>query len=184
MVCVVLALWAVVQPLCVKAQTDAQTWSYTHFDFYFQRSSARWMPEHDWEWLRAQCFVESRFQPRAVSPVGARGVCQFMPGTWHDASRAIGVRDIYSPQQNIHAAGWYMRRMLNIWIWDRTDYQRLQLAQASYNTGAGNVLAAQRICDSARTWQDIAPCLPQVTGRHSAETIGYVQAIERWRFTP
>jgi membrane-bound lytic murein transglycosylase F len=140
----------------------------------------RWMPEYEWQWLRAQCYQESLLQPRAVSHAGAKGLCQFLPGTWSDASRAIGVRNVYDPAENAWAAGWYMRRQLNRWIWDRTDIERLELAQAGYNAGRGNILAAQRKCGSPKTWDEIKQCLPDITGRHSAETIGYVERIKRW----
>ena len=162
------------------AQTDQQALANTAFDAHIQRASVRWLPQYDWRWLRAQCFQESRLQPRAVSPAGARGLCQFMPGTWSDAQRAIGVRDINSPRENAWAAGWYMRRMVGIWVWDRTDHQRLELAQASYNAGVGNILAAQRLCGRPRDWYSIKQCLPDVTGHHSAETIGYVRSIAHW----
>jgi membrane-bound lytic murein transglycosylase F len=152
----------------------------TDYDPYIKRGAMRWIPDYDWRWLRALCYQESRFQPRAVSPVGARGLCQFMPATWAEARRAIGVRDVFDPAENAWASGWYVRRQLSIWTWRRTDYQRLELALASYNAGAGNVLAAQRECGGAITWDGIRPCLPAVTGHHSAETIGYVRNIRRW----
>ena len=152
----------------------------TEYDPMFQRAATRWIPEHDWRWLRAQCYQESRFDPVAVSPAGARGLCQFMPGTWGDARRAIGVANVWNPKQNAWAAAWYMRRMLAIWIARRTDLERLELAQASYNAGAGNVIAAQRLCDDRRTWSEIRQCLVDVTGRHSRETIDYVRRIREW----
>lgn len=155
----------------------------TDYDPHIERAAVRWLPGHDWRWLRAQCYQESRLQPRAVSPAGARGLCQFMPGTWSDAQRAIGVRDIHSATENAWAAGWYMRRQLNIWISERTDHQRLELAQASYNAGAGNILAAQRLCGGSLVWQQIRGCLPDVTGHHAIETIGYVRSISRWYWT-
>ena len=55
------------------------------------------------------------------------------------------------------------------------------LAAASYNAGAGHLIKAQRLCDGRNLYREIIPCLPQVTGRHSAETIDYVQKIiGRW----
>lgn len=152
----------------------------TQWDGYLQRSAGRWMPEYDWRWLKAQCYQESAFDPRAVSPAGARGLCQFMPGTWSDASRAIGVRNVYSPSENSWAAGWYMRRQLNIWTSRRTSCQRLELAQAGYNAGAGHIITAQRLCGGANDWSTISRCLPAVTGHHSAETINYVRQIRVW----
>ena len=139
------------------------------------------MPGYDWHWLRAQCFVESRFDTRARSPAGAMGICQFMPGTWGDAQKALGVSNVWAASENIYAAGWYMQRQLGVWTWRRTDIERLELAQAGYNAGVGNILRAQRLCGGAASWNAIKVCLPAVTGRHAEETVGYVAAISRWR---
>jgi membrane-bound lytic murein transglycosylase F len=58
---------------------------------------------------------------------------------------------------------------------------RFKLSAASYNAGIGNLLKAQNHCNNARLYDDVIPCLPRVTGRHSKETIGYVQNIVyRW----
>lgn len=153
----------------------------TDYDPYFRRAAARWMPDYEWQWLAAQCFQESRFRPRAVSPAGARGLCQFMSPTWADARRALGVRDVYSASENVWAAGWYMRTQLAIWSAPRTDRQRLELAQAGYNAGAGNILAAQRLCGPCPTWDEIGCHLPDVTGRHARETLDYVRKIAAWK---
>jgi membrane-bound lytic murein transglycosylase MltF len=161
---------------CAEAQTDRQALANTAYDAYFERWSARWLPEYDWQWLRAQCFQESRFNPRAVSPAGARGICQLMPGT----ARDLGVSDSFNVSDNIRGGAQYMRRMINIWHAPRTDYERLELSQASYNAGAGHIIQAQRLCDGAPDWQTIKTCLPRVTGHHSAETIDYVRRIRRW----
>lgn len=175
-----MAVLAVIAVSCSPAAHAGQRLHVTDYDPHIQIAAQRWMPEYDWRWLRAQCYQESRFRSRAVSPAGARGLCQFMPGTWSDASRAIGVRNVNDPRENAWAAGWYMRRQLNIWVWNRTDLERLELAQAGYNAGAGNILAAQRLCGRPVAWSDIAPCLPQVTGHHAQETKGYVENIRQW----
>lgn len=165
---------------CVASPAPASGPNASEFDALFARASTRWVPRYDWRWLKAQCYQESRFNVRAVSSAGARGLCQFMPATWAEAQRALGVRNVYSARENTWAAGWYMRRMLAIWTSRRTDRQRLKLAQASYNAGAGNIIEAQRRCDGALTWPFVRRCLPQVTGRHADETIEYVRNIERW----
>jgi len=162
--------------LSTSAQTDSQRLSLDTYDPLFERWATRWVPEYRWRWLKAQCFQESRFDPRAISPAGARGICQLMPGT----ARDLGVPDPFNASDNIRGGAQYMRRMLNIWTWKRTDYQRLELALASYNAGAGSIIQAQRECDGAITWSGIQQCLPAVTGHHSAETIGYVRNIKRW----
>ena len=72
---------------------------------------------------------ESAFNPRAISPKGARGLMQLIPAT---ASR-FGVRNIYNPQQNIEAGARYLRFLLDTFKGD------VSLALAGYNAGEGTV---------------------------------------------
>jgi soluble lytic murein transglycosylase-like protein len=72
---------------------------------------------------------ESSFKSRAISPKGARGLMQLMPGT---AAR-FGVTNIFDPQQNIEGGARYMKFLL-----DRFDGD-LSLALAGYNAGEGAV---------------------------------------------
>lgn len=72
---------------------------------------------------------ESSFKSRAISPKGARGLMQLMPGT---AAR-FGVTNIFDPEQNIEGGSRYMKFLL-----DRFDGD-LSLALAGYNAGEGAV---------------------------------------------
>lgn len=119
----------------------------------------------------------------AVSPVGAMGLCQFMPGTWGEARGALRYSpgaSAFDPDLSIEAAGWYMARMRRGWSAPRPEADRHSLAAASYNAGFGNLLKAQRRCGGANGYGEIIGCLPDVTGRHSRETITYVRRI--WRY--
>ncbi len=119
----------------------------------------------------------------AVSPVGAAGVAQFMPGTWADVSRQLGYGAAVTPHMAgpaIEAGAAYMARLRRGWSSPRPEDDRLKLAQASYNAGFGNILAAQRACNGAVLYPPIMECLPRITGRHAAETLHYVPAIWRW----
>jgi hypothetical protein len=77
--------------------------------------------------LAAVAKVESNYNPNAVSPAGARGLMQFMPGT----ARDYGI-DPMNPAQAIHGAA---RKLAA----DLKSFGSVSLALAAYNAGAGAV---------------------------------------------
>ena len=68
---------------------------------------------------------ESTFKQKAVSPKGARGLMQLMPGT----AVRFGVTNIFDPRQNIEGGARYVRFLLDQFDGDIT------LALAGYNGG-------------------------------------------------
>ena len=78
--------------------------------------------------LAAQLYAESGFNPFAVSPAGARGIAQFMPGT----ARTYGLRDPFDPHRSIAAQAHLMRDLLR-------QFASVSLALAAYNAGPGAV---------------------------------------------
>jgi len=53
-------------------------------------------------------WQESRYNPRALSTAGARGVMQLMPGT----ARQLGVRNPHDVEQNVVGGTAYLRQQL------------------------------------------------------------------------
>lgn len=150
------------------------------YDFQFWKSSKAYLPSVDWRLLKAQCYQESRLKADAVSPVGAMGLCQFMPGTWAEVEDDLNFppdANAFAPDLSIEAAAFYMGRLRRMWSSPRPEADRHSLALASYNAGAGHLLKAQALCGGGNLYAEIIQCLPDVTGRHSKETITYVDRI-------
>ena len=161
--------------------TDADAIS-DRYDNSFRKWSSYYLPEVPWYWLKAQCWQESRLKPEAVSPVGAQGVCQFMPPTWGDMENKLGFEgNPFIPDLNIQAAASYMDQLRDVWNRrGRTNPQVHSLAMASYNAGTGNILKAQVVSGDKRLWCAIQPSLVEVTGDFSKETTHYVEVI--WKY--
>jgi Transglycosylase SLT domain len=95
-------------------------------------------------------WQESRFNPEAISPKGAQGIAQFMPGT----ASGRGLANPFEPVQALREAASYLREL-------RTTFRgSLGLAAAAYNAGPGRV----------ETWLAGRGGLP-------GETRAYVRAV-------
>ncbi len=73
--------------------------------------------------------AESGFNVHAISPKGARGLMQLMPGTANE----LGVNDAFDPQANVTGGSHYLRDLLERYNFD------LVKALAAYNAGPERV---------------------------------------------
>jgi hypothetical protein len=103
--------------------------------------------------LAAQLLAESNFNPLAVSPVGARGIAQFMPAT----AAAYGLSDPHDPDQAIHAQGHLMSDLLR-------QFDDVSLALAAYNAGPAPVSACDCVPPYAETQAYVARILGLMGG--------------------
>ena len=95
----------------------------------------------DWRLVTAQMYQESRFDPKATSFAGARGLLQVMPKT----AKQMGFRELDDPDKGIHAGIKYLD-----WVRDRFDddlefADRMWFTLAAYNAGYGHVDDARRL---------------------------------------
>ncbi len=104
------------------------------------RQAAKRCKEVPLEVLAAQIAAESAWDPRAVSPAGARGIAQFMPAVWDqygiDAD-GDGIADIENPVDAIHSAA--ALNCVNRKLVRGISGNRLRNTLAAYNAGYGAV---------------------------------------------
>jgi len=102
--------------------------------------------------LEAVVWQESRWDPRARSSAGARGLAQLMPGT----ARALGV-DADDPRANLEGGARYLRMQLDAFDGD------LEKALAAYNAGPARVIDAGGIPNIRETRNYVAAILARLS---------------------
>ena len=109
--------------------------------------------------LEAIAYVESRFRQNAVSPKGAVGMMQLMPGTANE----LGV-DPNDPAQNAHGGAAYLRKMLVMFDND------VELAVAAYNAGPEAVKKHNGVPPYAETRRYVAAVMDYLARTSVPET--------------
>jgi soluble lytic murein transglycosylase-like protein len=116
----------------------------------------------DEDLLHSVIAAESNYDPRAVSPRGARGLMQLMPQT----AGSFSVSDAFDPEQNIEAGTRYLRRLLALYV------NNLRLALAAYNAGPERVAQARGVPRIAETRGYIERVLRRLRERKQAASAG------------
>jgi soluble lytic murein transglycosylase-like protein len=99
--------------------------------------------------IKAVIHVESAFNPSAVSPKGAIGLMQLMPGT----ARGLGVRKPFLPEENIRGGSKHLAKLLKKYDGN------VKLALAAYNAGEEAVRKHKGIPPYPETRQYVARVL-------------------------
>lgn len=110
------------------------------------------------EYFTRLIWKESSFRAQAVSPVGAQGIAQFMPGT----AAERGLADPFDPHQAIPASAELLKALAE-------RFGNLGLAAAAYNAGP------QRLAD----WLAGSGGMPGETRNYVAAVTG--RTVEEWQ---
>ncbi|KQM21799.1 transglycosylase [Novosphingobium sp. Leaf2] len=102
--------------------------------------------------LEAVVWQESRWNERAVSPVGARGLAQLMPGT----ATQMGV-NAADPLANLEGGARYLRMQLDAFGGN------IENALAAYNAGPGRVTRARGVPEIRETKAYVAAIMARLT---------------------
>lgn len=171
---------------------EAQRVPTDKYDGWFKKYSKRYFGiGFDWKLFKAQGMAESGLSPTAKSWVGARGIMQLMPSTYHEIStHRPEMTAIDDPQWNIAAGIMHDRDMWTLWRDSVPDDDRWRFMFAGYNAGEGTIFRAQGVARASkldhRTWPSIESVAPTVPRWRYKETLGYVRTIQenRRRLSP
>lgn len=107
--------------------------------------------DFDWRLITAQMYQESKFNPKARSHAGARGLMQVMPRT----ARELGYKLPFNEKSGINAGIAYL-------MWTRERFEntlpyeeRLWFSLAGYNAGYAHVNDARRLASQLGLDKDI-----------------------------
>ncbi|HMA25086.1 MAG TPA: transglycosylase SLT domain-containing protein [Gemmatimonadaceae bacterium] len=153
------------------------------YDPTFRKYTKRFFgPAFDWKYFKAQGFAESGLKADAQSWVGARGVMQLMPSTYHEiASHRPEFGSIDQPEWNIAAGIMHDRYLWQLWGTGVPETERHRFMFASYNAGEGTItraLAVAKAKNGDPVWASVAQVAPTVQRWRYLETLGYVRRID------
>lgn len=126
----------------VNATSEEEMKKFQSTIAFFKKYAARY--DFDWLMVAAQSYQESKIDQSVKSQVGAIGVMQVLPSTAADSS--VGIPDISTVDNNVHAGVKYMRFMMEHYFKD-AKMDRLNkglFALASYNAGPAKVASMRK----------------------------------------
>ncbi|MDH3715055.1 MAG: lytic transglycosylase F [Gammaproteobacteria bacterium] len=147
----------------------------------------RYSDRFGWDWIAvaAQAYQESQLDQSKVSQSGAVGIMQLLPST--AAQKRIGIDDISTLENNIHAGVKYLVFLRNRYFSDPgiDPADRVDFSWAAYNAGPAKVQrlrkqARERGYDPNKWFGNVEHLAAEVIGR---ETVDYVANVNKYYVT-
>jgi len=120
--------------------------------------------------------IESGLNPKATSPMGAKGLWQFMPGTarQYKLKNNSMIDEARDPKKATRAAAEYLNNMYN-------EFHDWFLALAAYNCGPGNVRKAiRRTKEGPKDFWGIQKYLPRETRNYVPKFIAMIYILNNY----
>lgn len=125
------------------------------YEAIIQKASQRYGVDADL--IRSVIEVESSFDPKAVSPVGAMGMMQLMPGTAKD----LGVKNPFNAEENIMGGTAYLSGLLERYNGN------VRSTLAAYNWGMGNLERKSMAAMPGETRNYVSRIMGMMDGKES-----------------
>jgi membrane-bound lytic murein transglycosylase MltF len=146
----------------------------------FQKYAAKY--EFDWILVLALAYQESGLDQNKKNPSGATGIMQILPST--AKSKPIGIKNISSAENNIHAGVKYLSYLRDNYFNDEAirPRDRIRLAIAAYNAGPAKIrkarATAQKMGLNPNEWfRNVELAVLKTVGQ---ETVRYVSNINKY----
>ena len=159
------------------------------YEFHFLQASKKF--DLDWKLLASIGYQESRWDDKAVSYTGVRGLMMLT----NDTAKELGVSNRIDPKQSIYGGAEYLNKLLKRLPDGLADDERIWFAVAAYNIGMGHVLDAVNLAKNdgikVSKWTHLEPYILKLS--HSKyykktkygyargwETAKYIQNIKQY----
>ncbi len=137
---------------------------------------------HDlaWHLLAAQAYQESRWNPRAVSPTGVRGIMMLTRNT----SSAYGIENRHDPRASIRGGARHFARLMKRVPATIQEPDRTWVALAAYNVGMGHIKDARQLAErlgkDPDRWSSLREVLPLLAKKKYYQSLphGYARGWE------
>ncbi len=159
------------------------------YEFHFFQASKKF--GLDWKLLASIGYQESRWDDKAVSYTGVRGLMMLT----NDTAKELGVLNRTDPKQSIYGGAEYLKKLLKRLPNNLDDDEKIWFAVAAYNIGMGHVLDALNLADNdgikVSKWTHLEPYILKLSQSkyykktkygyaRGWETAKYIQNIKQY----